>query len=106
MDGADHIGSVLTAKKRKVRAMNKERKALFDMAQEIKDAISEHKEQSTEDYKVYSVMCQVQKLLTPIPAEIEGGGKTWFTVCGECHGEIDNNAMFCKHCGCAIDWTA
>ena len=89
-----------------VERMNKERQAIFDAVQECKDAIQEHPEQSTEDYKVFSVLCQVQKLLTPIPGEIEGGGHTWFFVCGECHGAIDSGDRFCKHCGQEIDWKA
>ena len=84
--------------------MNKERQALYDLVQDCKDAISVHPEQTLEDYNVFSVLCNVQKFLTPVPAEIEGGGHTWYMVCGECHGVIDNNDTFCKHCGYEIDW--
>ena len=35
----------------------------------------------------------------PESAEIEGGGSTWFYVCGECHGAIDSWDNYCKHCG-------
>jgi hypothetical protein len=38
------------------------------------------------------------------PAEIEGGGHTWFYVCGDCHGVIEMNDKFCRHCGTAISW--
>ncbi len=89
-----------------VERMNKERQQVYDLAQECKDSIQEHPEQSTEDYKIFAAMCAVQKLLTPIPAEIEGGGSTWYTVCGECHGVIDSGELYCKHCGCEIDWQA
>jgi len=37
--------------------------------------------------------------------EIEGGGSTWFYVCSECHGAIDNNDRFCKHCGARLKRT-
>jgi len=40
----------------------------------------------------------------PVLAEIEGGGKTWYFVCGECHGFIDTSDKFCRHCGYVIDW--
>ena len=40
-----------------------------------------------------------------MPAEIEGGGTTWFYVCGECHGSIDTRDKFCRHCGHPIDWS-
>lgn len=35
----------------------------------------------------------------PVEVEIEGGGSTWWYVCGECHGMIDKNDLFCRHCG-------
>ena len=45
------------------------------------------------------------KALIPMPAEIEGGGSTWFYVCGECHGSIDTHDKYCRHCGHPIDWS-
>lgn len=45
------------------------------------------------------------KGLIPMPAEIEGGGTTWFYVCGECHGSIDTRDKYCRHCGHPIDWS-
>ena len=41
----------------------------------------------------------------PMPAEIEGGGTTWFYACGECHGNIGTWDKFCRHCGHPIDWS-
>ena len=35
----------------------------------------------------------------PAEIEMEGGGTYWYSVCGECHGIIDDNDLFCKHCG-------
>lgn len=40
----------------------------------------------------------------PTPAEIEGGGSTWYYVCGECHGAINMDDRYCKHCGNAVSW--
>ena len=37
--------------------------------------------------------------------EIEGGGSTWWYVCSECRGAIDNNDRFCKHCGARLKRT-
>ena len=34
-----------------------------------------------------------------VEPEIEGGGSTWWYVCGECHGAIDKADKFCRHCG-------
>lgn len=38
-------------------------------------------------------------------AEIEGGGSTWWIVCGDCHGPIDTNDHYCKHCGKKVKWS-
>ena len=31
--------------------------------------------------------------------EIEGGGSTWWYVCGDCHGAINDSDRYCRHCG-------
>ena len=38
-------------------------------------------------------------LSEPVPYEVEGGGSTWWYVCGECHGNVDGWDNYCKHCG-------
>lgn len=43
-------------------------------------------------------------LSPPTHAEIEGGGHSWWYVCGECHGAIDNSDSFCRHCGRKVKW--
>ena len=35
----------------------------------------------------------------PAQNEVEGSGNTWWIVCPECHGAIDNIDKFCRHCG-------
>lgn len=35
----------------------------------------------------------------PVDVEIEGGGSSWWYVCEECHGSVDRNDLFCRHCG-------
>lgn len=47
---------------------------------------------------------QLLALQIPKPAELEGGGHTWFYVCGECHGAINREDRFCRHCGNAVSW--
>ena len=39
------------------------------------------------------------KQLIPVKREIEGGGRSWFFVCEECHGQVDSRDGFCRHCG-------
>ena len=43
-------------------------------------------------------------LSPPTHAELEGGGHSWWYVCGECHGTIDNSDLFCRHCGRKVKW--
>lgn len=38
----------------------------------------------------------------PQEIEIEGGGSTWWYVCPECHGAVDPQDHYCRHCGQAI----
>lgn len=35
----------------------------------------------------------------PAEIETEGGGSSWWYVCGEYHGAVDISDNFCKHCG-------
>ena len=35
--------------------------------------------------------------------ELEGGGWCWWHVCPECHGAIDPEDHWCKHCGQALE---
>ena len=39
----------------------------------------------------------------PLKMEIEGGGLTWWYVCPECHGAIDDGDKDCRHCGQAVE---
>ena len=31
--------------------------------------------------------------------ELEGSGASWWYVCEECHGRVDDMDHFCRHCG-------
>ena len=39
-----------------------------------------------------------------IEPDMEGGGNSWFTVCGECHGIIDPKDKYCRNCGQKVKW--
>ena len=39
-----------------------------------------------------------------VPAEIEGGGSSWWYVCGECHTAIDKLDKYCRQCGRKVKW--
>lgn len=35
----------------------------------------------------------------PVDMVPEGGGRSWWLVCEECHGAVDSSDKFCRHCG-------
>lgn len=37
-------------------------------------------------------------------AELEGGGSTWWYVCGECHTVIATKSKYCRECGRRVIW--
>lgn len=41
------------------------------------------------------------KKTKPMEMEMEGG-TTWWYVCPECHGAIDQKDRYCRHCGQAV----
>ena len=45
---------------------------------------------------------EIMERQIPQEIELEGGGNTWWYVCPECHGAIDNHDRFCRHCGQAL----
>ena len=38
-----------------------------------------------------------------VKAEPEGGGKSWWYVCSECHGNIGRWDRYCKNCGGEVE---
>ena len=42
----------------------------------------------------------------PGDPEIEGDGRSsWWYVCPDCHGQVDNGDGYCRHCGKGLRWT-
>lgn len=39
-----------------------------------------------------------------VEAELEGGGTTWWYVCGECRGAVNYRADVCPHCKNRLRW--
>ena len=66
-----------------------------------------------DDLKLLNALChgtvlddaiELLKDKQPIKAELEGGGHTWWYVCGDCHGTIGNRDSYCRHCGRMVSW--
>lgn len=47
---------------------------------------------------------EILKQLEPLEPELEGGGRSWWYVCDECHGAIDFRDRYCRHCGRRQEW--
>ncbi len=45
---------------------------------------------------------ELLKKQEPVEPELEGGGSCWWHVCPECHGTVDKDDHFCRHCGQAF----
>ena len=43
-------------------------------------------------------------LSAPTHEELEGGGHSWWYVCGECHSTLDSSDRFCRQCGRKVNW--
>ena len=41
----------------------------------------------------------------PMETELEGGGRSLWYVCPVCHGNIDKDDNWCKHCGQKLKWS-
>ena len=56
-----------------------------------------------EDYDAYETEILVNTVIDmvernkPEEVDIEGGGTTWWYVCGDCHGAIDTRDSYCRH---------
>ena len=38
-------------------------------------------------------------MMNPVVGEWEGGGRSWWYVCGECHTAINPHDKYCHECG-------
>ena len=56
------------------------------------------------DYTLWHDVMDLLKEQDPVEAELEGGGSSWWWVCGECHGQISKGDRYCRHCGHEIKW--
>ena len=51
--------------------------------------------------RMLDVLLKEQEAVEP---EVEGGGMTWYFVCGECHGAVDPKDKYCRSCGRGLKW--
>ena len=42
---------------------------------------------------------EIITIAEPVETELEGGGSSWFHVCGDCHGVVGDYDRYCRHCG-------
>ena len=39
-----------------------------------------------------------------VEPELEGGGSSWWYVCGECHSIVNDRDKYCRQCGKRVLW--
>ena len=49
--------------------------------------------------RIYQTVKKWETDRKPVQIETEGGGSSWWDVCTECHGAVDSQDSYCKHCG-------
>lgn len=49
--------------------------------------------------RIYQTMKKWEPDREKAQIEKEGGGSSWWDVCTECHGAVDSQDRYCKHCG-------
>lgn len=57
-----------------------------------------------EEQEILENAIQLLKEREPVPVELEGGGWSWWYVCGECHTAINAGDKFCRECGRPLIW--
>lgn len=55
-----------------------------------------------EEKEILDNAISILKRMEPKEMELEGGGSSWWHVCPECHGMVDEYDHFCRHCGQAL----
>lgn len=84
--------------------MREEKKLLVTLQNRIDEARNKQSKVTTIFTSTLTECMKRIKETEPVQAEVEGGGTTWWYVCGECHGAIDTRDSFCRHCGRRISW--
>ena len=74
------------------------------LLKEQQEQIDKLLEESASNAEMAEGMKELLKEQDPVPAELEGGGSSWWWVCGECHGQISKGDRYCRHCGHEIKW--
>ena len=46
-----------------------------------------------------ALIVELMKKQQPVEIEREGDNHCWWFVCEECHGMVDDNDSYCRHCG-------
>ena len=74
-------------------------KSFINMAKDVREADQRISYSFFKCSDVCRKAAEELKRMRPVEAEIDGGGSTWWYVCEECHGSVDRNDQFCRHCG-------
>lgn len=91
------MGSVAISEEKGVCNVTKAEAVIKDL-EKIKEVLRKDQTPAI-DAAIALIMCGETE------AEIEGSGKTWVFVCGECRSVLQGHAKFCAECGRRVNWT-
>ena len=74
------------------------------LAEDLREKDPPHSQRCFEEAETFRRMAEEIVRLEPVKPEIEGGGTSWFFVCGECHTSINPKDRFCRGCGRPLEW--
>ena len=86
-----------------IRELRDELGTISERFTELAIALREREPKISFDVFRVSEICKLAEKelerMEPAEIELEGGGSTWWHVCGDCHGAIDERDLYCRHCG-------
>ena len=94
--------SVVSGVEELIKQLEEIKTAFHEIAVDLRET---NQKVSYESFKISEVSGKaIDGLRRNIPEEMEmeGGGTSWWYVCPECHGAIDNSDQYCRHCGQAV----
>ena len=74
------------------------------IAEDLTEKDPKRSEQCFGEAEIFRGAAEAVVRLETAEAEIEGGGSTWWYVCGECRAPISPPDHFCRMCGRPLEW--
>lgn len=94
--------SVVSGVEELIRQLEEIKTAFHEIAVDLRETNQKISYESFQISEVSGKAIDGLRRNIPEEMEMEGGGTSWWYVCPECHGAIDNRDSYCRHCGQAV----